>query len=76
MELGGPDPGVIAPDSRFVAYIGGANFSDSKPSSLLRETCRLRVRRLEDNVEQPFLYFFDGDVMWFSWVSKPAAIGF
>jgi WD40 repeat protein len=65
-----------SPDSRFVAYIGGANFSDSKPSSLLRETRRLRVRRLEDNVEEPFLYFFDGDAMWFNWVSKPAPIGF
>jgi Tol biopolymer transport system component len=64
-----------SPDSRFVAYIGGADILDSKPSSWFRESRRLRVRRLEDNAEEPFLYFFDGDVMWFNWVSRPVPLG-
>jgi len=64
-----------SPDSRFVAYIGGASFFDSEPSSWLRETVRLRVRRLADGVEEPSLYFFDGDVMWFEWVNRPVRFG-
>ncbi len=58
-----------SPDSRFVAYVNGANAFERTPSQQLREMRRLRVRRLEDNAEDSFADFFDGDIMWFDWVS-------
>lgn len=58
-----------SPDSRFVAYVSAASFSERTPSGLTREMRRLRVRRLEDTMEYSFADFFDGDIMWFDWVS-------
>lgn len=57
-----------SPDSRFVSYISGARLLERKPWEWFREMRRLRVRRLEDNAEQGFTYFFNGNVMWFDWV--------
>ena len=58
-----------SPDSRFVAYVNGASAFERTPPQQLREMRRLRVRRLEDNAEDSFADFFDGDIMWFDWVS-------
>ncbi len=58
-----------SPDSRFVAYVSGAGVLERTPLEMAREKVRLRVRRLKDNAEYPFADFFDGDVMWFDWVS-------
>jgi WD40 repeat protein len=57
-----------SPDSRFVAYVNGASAFERTPSQQLREMRRLRVRRLEDNAEDSFADFFDGDIMWFDFV--------
>lgn len=57
-----------SPDSLFVSYITGARLFERKSSEWFREIRRLRVRRLADNAEQGFTYFYDGDVMWFDWV--------
>jgi hypothetical protein len=58
-----------SPDSRFVAYVSDARVSERTPWELMREIRRLRVNRLEDNMECSFADFFDGDIMWFDWVS-------
>jgi WD40 repeat protein len=60
------------PDSRFVAYVDGASALERTPSEQLREMLRLRVRRLDDGAEVPVADFFDGDFMWFNWVSLPS----
>lgn len=59
-----------SPDSRFVAYVDIASALERTPSQQLREMLRLRVRRLDDGSEQPVADFFDGDIMWFDWVSS------
>jgi hypothetical protein len=59
------------PDSRFVAYVDGASALERTPSEHLREMSRLRVRRIDDGAELPVADFFDGDIMWFDWVSLP-----
>jgi len=61
-----------SPDSRFVAYVNGATFFERSPSEYLREMRRLRIRRLDDNAEDSFADFFDGDIMWFDWVTRIA----
>ena len=58
-----------SPDSRYVAYVSMARLFERTPSEMVREMVRLRVRRLEDNVEYPCADFFDGDSMRFDWVS-------
>ncbi len=58
-----------SPDSHFVAYVSGASASERTPAQQEREMVRLRVRRLEDDSEYTCADFFDGDIMWFDWVS-------
>jgi Tol biopolymer transport system component len=57
-----------SPDSRFVAYVNSAHFFERTPAQQLREMVRLRVRRLDDNSENSFADFFDGDTVEFQWV--------
>src|ERR1700722_60271 len=57
-----------SPDSRFVAYVNGAHFFERTPPQQLRKIVRLRVRRLDDDAENSFADFFDGDTMEFQWV--------
>jgi WD40 repeat protein len=58
-----------SPDSRFVAYASAAGLFERTPSEMLREMLRLRVRRLDDGAEYVCADFYDGELMWFDWVS-------
>ncbi len=58
-----------SPDSRFVAYVSIAGITERKPWEMMREVVTLRVRRLEDGAEYSCVNFYDGDLMWFNWVS-------
>jgi hypothetical protein len=51
-----------SPDSRLVAYVSAARVSEKTPWELTREMRRLRIRRLEDNMEYSFADFFGGDI--------------
>jgi dipeptidyl aminopeptidase/acylaminoacyl peptidase len=60
-----------SPDSRFVAYVDPASVLEKTPLEQLREMLRLRVRRLDDGAEDSLVDFYDGNIMWFDWVSPP-----